>query len=53
MFQRKTEDQELGQDDRKDERKVHPQRLSDHSVQANAKPETEVDDGEGVRRGTL
>jgi hypothetical protein len=52
-FQRQTEDQELGSDDRQDEGEVHSKGLSDHSVQAHAKPETEVDDGKGVHRGVL
>jgi hypothetical protein len=52
-FQRKTEDQKLGSDDRQDEGEVHSEGLPDHSVQAHAEPETEVDDGEGVHRGIL
>jgi hypothetical protein len=43
----------LGSDDRQDEGEVHSEGLPDHSVQAHAKPETEVDDGEGVHRGVL
>jgi hypothetical protein len=35
------------------ESEVHSQRLPDHSVQVNAEPETEVDDGERVHRGVL
>jgi hypothetical protein len=29
-------------------KKIHPKRLSDHTVQENAEPETKVDDSEGV-----
>jgi hypothetical protein len=52
-FQRKTKDQNLGSDDHQDEGKVHPKGLLDHSVQAHAEPEAEVDDGERVHRGVL
>ena len=48
-FQRKKEDQKLGSDDRQDEGEVHPEGLPDHSVQAHAEPETEIDDGEGIQ----
>jgi hypothetical protein len=44
---------ELGSDDRQDEGEVHSEGLPDHSVQAHAEPETEVDDGEGVHRRVL
>jgi hypothetical protein len=43
----------LGSDDRQAEGEVHSEGLPYHSVQANAEPETEVDDGEGVHRGVL
>jgi hypothetical protein len=52
-FQRQAEAQKLGSDDRQDEGEVHSEGLPDHSVQAYAEPETEVDDGEGVHRGIL
>jgi hypothetical protein len=37
----------------KDEGKIHPKGLSDHVVQANAEPEAEVDDGEGIHQRVL
>jgi hypothetical protein len=52
-FQRKTEDQKLGSDDRQAEGEVHSERLPDHSVQAHAEPETEVDVGERIHRRIL
>ena len=52
-FQRQIEDQELGSDDRQDEGEVHSEGLPDHSVQADAEPETEADDGEGIHRRNL
>ena len=36
------------QDDCEDEGKIHPKRLSNHSVQEDAEPETEADDNEGI-----
>ena len=53
MIQRQAEDQELGSNHRQDEGEVHSEGLPNHSVQAHAEPETEVDDGEGVHRGVL
>jgi hypothetical protein len=44
----KQEDQKLGSNDREDEGEVHPKGLSNHSVQENAEPETEVDDSERI-----
>jgi hypothetical protein len=52
-FQRQAKDQKLGSNDCKNEGKVHPEGLSDHTVQEDAEPETEVDDGEGVYRRIL
>ena len=47
-LQGKAEDQELGQDDRKDEGEIHPQGLSNYSIQEDAEPETEADDSERI-----
>ena len=53
MLPRQAEDQELGQDDHKDEGEIHPQRLSDYSVQENAEPEIKVDVSKGIYRRIL
>jgi hypothetical protein len=45
---RQAEDKELGQDDCKDEGKIHSQGLSNFSIQKDAEPETEADDSERV-----
>jgi hypothetical protein len=41
------------QNDCKDEGKIHPQRLSNYSVQEDAEPETEADDSERIHGGIL
>jgi hypothetical protein len=48
MLQGQVEDQELGQDDHEDEGKIHPERLSNYSVQENVEPEIEADDSERI-----
>jgi hypothetical protein len=39
---------ELGNNDREDEGEIHPQGLSNFSVQKNAEPEIEADDSERI-----
>jgi hypothetical protein len=41
-------DQKLGLNDHEDESEIHPKGLSDHSVQANAEPEIETDESQGI-----
>jgi hypothetical protein len=48
MLPRQAEDKELGQDDCKDEGKIHFQGLTNFSLQEDAEPKIEVDDSEGV-----
>jgi hypothetical protein len=43
----------LGSNDCKDEGKVHPQRLSNHSVQEDAEPKIEADDIKRMHGGIL
>jgi hypothetical protein len=46
MLQGQAKDQNLGQNDREDEGEIHPQGLSNYSVQKNVEPEIEADDSE-------
>ena len=38
----------MGSNGCEDESKVHPQGLSNHTVQEDAEPEAEIDDDEGI-----
>jgi hypothetical protein len=48
MLQGQVEDQELGQNDRKDEGEIHSQGLSNYYVQEDTKPEIESDVSERI-----
>jgi hypothetical protein len=48
MLEGQVEYQMLGHNDCKDEGEIHPQGLSNYSIQEDAEPEIEVDDSEGI-----
>ena len=52
-LQGQAENQELGQDDHEDEGEIHPEGLSNYSVQEDAELEIEADDNERVYWGIL